>query len=307
MAAGAQDVLVGNTLAKTLWLPDAYPLPAYVNTYSITAPGSQAIMGVTTTDSADHYGIFSAALQNAAGKFVAPDTAGLLAGEAAMRPVPGVPGVLQPDFTSQSKAAYPLAMLTYAAVPVGTVAKADCTAYAALLNYAAGPGQVPGIALGNLPRGYAPLPAALAAQTKAAASRICPQPTSPSGSTPPGQSPSTSGNPSGSGSPSSTGPSASASTPGASGRPGGSGSSGGPAGVKQGLQLVGGITPANPSVFGYALPVGAATGFLATMAAPLISRRRTLRLLRALRLPQLPQLPRQPRSPRPWRPWRGSP
>jgi hypothetical protein len=284
-------------------------------------------MGVTTTDSADKSGVLDASLENAAGNFVAPDTAGLLAGEAAMQPS-GVPGVLEPDFTSTSPGAYPLSMLTYAAVPLGTISKSQCGDYLALLDYAAGSGQTPGNTLGDLPPGYAPLPSQLTGQTQSVASEVaaCPQDSRP------GTSPANNGNPSGTNSPSGggTGP---GSTPGSSGTPGtpgptGAGKpgsdastpaavpSGGPANVSQGIELAGGITPANPSVFGYALPVGVITGALASLAAPLISRRRALRLLQALRLPQLPGPPRSLRplrslsSLRPSRlrgPWRGAP
>jgi hypothetical protein len=322
MGATAQDVLEGNTLQKIIWTVPSNPgqPTSYSSIFQIVPPGNRGIMGVTTTDSANRYGILDASLQNAAGKFVAPDTAGLLAGEAAMKPS-SVPGVLAPNFASTSRSAYPLAMLTYAAVPLGTVAPADCAAYVALLNYAAGPGQVPGTALGNLPSGYVPLPQQLVAQTKAAAAAVakCPQPPTTPASTPPGPSPSSSGSPfntgspSGSGSPSSTSPTGPGSTPGASpaGGPGGSRAvpSGGPAAVQQGLQLAGGTTPANPPVYGYALPIGAATGFLTAGAALLISRRRlqALRLLPALRLPHVPRQSRLPRSLRSWRPWRGSP
>jgi hypothetical protein len=323
MAGAALDVLGNNPLQKLDWELDSKPFH-YKSDYTIGVPGHRYMMGVTTTDSADRYGILDASLQNAAGKFVAPDTAGLLAGEAAMKPS-GVPGVLAPNFASTSRSAYPLAMLTYAAVPLGTVAKvakaakADCQSYTALLDYASGPGQVPGVALGSLPPGYAPLPAALRAQTTAAAATVatCGQSTPPSGNPGPGHHPGHGGTPSGPGSPSGPGATANptAGAPGSTG-PSSTGSgtvpSGGPANVQQGLQLAGGTTPANPPVYGYALPVGAAAGLIATGAALLISRRRlgALRLLPALRLPQLPQSPRQsrlPRSPRPWRPWRGSP
>jgi hypothetical protein len=244
-----------------------------------------------------------------------------------------VPGMLQPDFTSTSSTAYPLTMLTYAAVVPSTVASADCTAYAALLNYVAGPGQVPGVALGDLPPGYAPLPTALEKQTSSAASTLtaaCAHRAGPGGNPGRGPHPGHGTNPSGIGSPSDIGgtgnPTGTSGTPATAGTTGKTGSStgvqggapiptGGPAAI-QPLQLTGGTTPANPQAWGYGLPVGAATGFLATMAAPLLSRRRARWLFRTLRLaqfPQLSQLPgsprllRPPRLPRQWGFWRRSP
>jgi hypothetical protein len=285
MADVAQDVFLTDNTAKTQWtIPTAGP-PSYTNPWTITPPGNRDIMGVTTTDSADKYGVLDASLENAAGNFVAPDTAGLLAGEAAMQPS-GVPGVLEPDPTSTSPDAYPLSMLTYAAVPLGTISKSQCAAYSALLDYAAGPGQTPGSALGELPSGYAPLPAQLTAQTQSVASEVAACPQAPGS----GGNPANSRSPSGTNSPSGdrTGPGGTSGTPGSTsaGEPA-TVPSGGPANVSPGTELTGGITPTNPSVFGYALPAGTITGALASLAAPLISRRRTLRLLQALRFPRL--------------------
>lgn len=303
MSDVAQDVFLADNTAKTSWAPGTVPA-TWSTTWTLTPPGSRSILGVTSTDSADKYGVIDASLQNAAGNFVAPDTAGLLAGEAAMQPS-NVPGVLAPDFTSTSPDAYPLAMLTYAAVPLGTVSKSDCAAYAALLQYAAGSGQTPGSVLGDLPPGYVPLPTQLTTQAQSVAAEVAACP----GATGSGTNSASDGNPSGTSSPpgGGTGPGSTPGTPGSTGSgkagsgtgaPGQSGAvpSGGPANVSQGIQLTGGITPASPSVFGYALPIGAITGALASLAAPLIGRRRGLRLLHALRFPQLPGPPRPPRS-----------
>jgi hypothetical protein len=305
MAVTAQDVATNKGLQKLVWDPIGPP-PGYISdSGGLPLAGSAAVLGVTSTDQADRYGVVDASLQNAAGTFVAPDTAGLLAGEAAMKPS-SVPSVLQPDFTSTSPTAYPLTMLTYAAVAPSTVTSADCQAYASLLSYAAGPGQVPGVALGDLPAGYAPLPAALEKQTSGAAATLtaaCAHHTTPGGSPGQGTNPGQGGNPSGAGPTGTSGTPGTAGTPGkagsSAGTPGGYGPipSGGPAAI-QPLQLTGGITPANPQVWGYGLPVGVAIGLVATMAAPLLSRRRARWLFRALRLAQLPQLSQLPGSPR---------
>jgi hypothetical protein len=62
--------------------------------------------------------------------------------------------------------------VTYAATPPSALTAAAGRDYAALLRYAAGKGQVPGVAPGTLPLGYAPLPAALRTQTISAAATI---------------------------------------------------------------------------------------------------------------------------------------
>ena len=80
--------------------------------------------------------------------------------------------MLEPAPKAQPAGAYPLTAVTYAAIQplrLDTKARAD---YAAFVNYAIGPGQVAGLELGQVPRGYAPLPEALAAQGAAAAGTI---------------------------------------------------------------------------------------------------------------------------------------
>ena len=71
-------------------------------------------------------------------------------------------------------------MVVYAAIPTSGLPAADATDYAALLTFAAGPGQTPGSGVGQLPPGYLPLTAAdglggLAAYTLAAAADVAAQ------------------------------------------------------------------------------------------------------------------------------------
>ena len=68
--------------------------------------------------------------------------------------------------------AYPLTAVTYGAIrPLSLDAQARAE-YAAFIEYAAGPGQVPGLERGELPGGYAPLPANLQAKALAAANQV---------------------------------------------------------------------------------------------------------------------------------------
>jgi hypothetical protein len=67
--------------------------------------------------------------------------------------------------------AYPLTMLTYAALDTSESADARRD-YAAFLRYAAGAGQQPGSDPGDLPPGYVPLSDALRAETRAVAARL---------------------------------------------------------------------------------------------------------------------------------------
>jgi len=109
---------------------------------------------------------------------VAPDTAGLLAGEQAMTQSPA-PGVLQTNPATTAAGAYPLTMLSYGAVMPEGLSQGDRTTYANFIQYAAGSGQTSGVVPGDLPAGYVPLPAALVAQDAAAVQSILHPPALP--------------------------------------------------------------------------------------------------------------------------------
>lgn len=144
-------------------------------------PGKSGLLAVADAASAARYGLPTARLAKASPQlnavrdvgrdFVAPTTESLLAGLAAMKPS-AVPGVLQPDPLTTDPAAYPLTFLSYAATAPSAITREAGTDYATFLDYAVGPGQTPGLAAGSLPVGYAPLPEALRAQTRAAAATI---------------------------------------------------------------------------------------------------------------------------------------
>lgn len=112
-------------------------------------------------------------------------------------------GLLHVDPAKVQAGAYPLVDVVYAAVPTGD-SKDQLRKYAELISYAAGAGQTPGSAPGNLPPGYLPLPANLAAQAKSVATQLLrlagPAPTgTPTTSSSPAASPSTSSAPQGGG------------------------------------------------------------------------------------------------------------
>ena len=169
MHAGARAVARGDTLARTTWDNTTLP-PAYKKDPPQSA-GLRAVIALTDTATATRYGLVTAKLMNAAGKFVAPTTTSLLAGQAAMKPS-GVPGVLKTNPATTDPSAYPLPLLTYAATVPEQVTKAAGQDFATLLEYAVGTGQQPGVTTGTLPLGYAPLPRALREQTLAAAAAI---------------------------------------------------------------------------------------------------------------------------------------
>lgn len=138
--------------------------------------GSRAIMGIVDTPRAATFGLQSARLSRAGDSgtdrtFIAPTEASLTAGVNAMKPGK-VAKLLEPDAKVDAPGAYPLTTITYAAItPLALEARARAE-YAAFLGYGTGDGQRPGLKVGQLPPGYAPLPPALQAQAKEAVTAI---------------------------------------------------------------------------------------------------------------------------------------
>jgi len=179
LAADAQATAAANDGAKTTFNPTQTPDLAWTaNGPQIT--GNYFVMSVTDSASAARFGLQTASLSPAGDDspdrpFVAPDQAGLLAGEKAMLPT-AVKGVVQNNPSAQG-GAYPLTMLSYAATTPDTLNAVSRRNYSAFLRYAAGAGQTVGLLPGDLPAGYVPLPAALDAETLAAASTVATPPT----------------------------------------------------------------------------------------------------------------------------------
>lgn len=138
--------------------------------------GRRAMLVMTDTPSAAQFGVQVARLSRAGDNgperaFIAADTAGLTAGAAAMK-AGAEPTFLEPRPIDAPGGAYPLTALTYSAIfPLGLDSQARAE-YAAFVEYAVGPGQTPGLEIGQLPRGYAPLPTDLQVQALTAASQI---------------------------------------------------------------------------------------------------------------------------------------
>ncbi len=162
----------GDELKRTYWDRTALP-PAYKRS-PIQLGGSKAMIVITDTASAERYGLQTARLLNTGGAFVAPTPESLRAGVAAMQP--DDQGVLQPLTGAPAPAAYPLTTLTYAATVPGRLAPAARHDYAEMIRFAVGPGQASGVAVGQLPYGYAPLPAELTDAALAAADAIARRP-----------------------------------------------------------------------------------------------------------------------------------
>jgi hypothetical protein len=151
----------------------AYFVPKTAGRQSI---GKRFVLGIVPLTAVDRYGLRAAALQTtssvgtrtqfttAAGRqFVAPDKAGLQAAAALLTP-DTTDGAWELPYdklaTTSGSTAYPGFMPVYADVPVSGLDKSDAARAAALLRYAAGPGQVAGGDVGQLPAGALPMTAA---------------------------------------------------------------------------------------------------------------------------------------------------
>jgi hypothetical protein len=137
--------------------------------------GSQKVIALSTLGSAAKFQTITASLLNPAGNFVTPDISSMTAAAAAMTPSENS-AVVEFDFESaaakSATSAYPLTMPVYAALnPLMNDAPLRAT-YANLIRYAVQSGQTPGSASGNLPEGYAPIPASWVTQAMNSASAI---------------------------------------------------------------------------------------------------------------------------------------
>lgn len=166
--------LRGDAQVAGSWDPLANP-PRYVKTPR-SLQGTQAVIGLTDSAASEKYQIVSAELKNPAGAFVGLSNDAMSAAAAAMTSTTAQTQTVGFDFTSDAArsatAAYPLTLPIYAATnPYMTDAKARAS-YAAFIRYAAGYGQQPGVDLGQLPVGYAPISDAWHQQAVVAANVI---------------------------------------------------------------------------------------------------------------------------------------
>ncbi|MHC5797381.1 hypothetical protein ACVXZ4_14610 [Lacisediminihabitans sp. FW035] len=248
------------------WDPTSTP-PKYTKSIR-SLPGVQRVLGLTDTASAAKYQVVTASLLNPAGAFVAPSSASLSAGAAAMTASSSSSSVYGFDPTSTAAkgalTAYPLTMPIYAAVSPAMADSALRRSYADFIRYAVGAGQVAGDQLGQLPEGYAPLPSGWRDQALAAANSIqSGVPDSPvadaAGSTS-GDGSSVGGSTTGSQAESPAVAAASATNPGATGN--------------AIVGLAGSATPKDPQLdaLGAAIPGSLFAGLLSALLVPVITR-----------------------------------
>jgi hypothetical protein len=172
--ASGNLVLNGNGQVLGGWDPINVP-NKYLKTPR-SLPGVQRVLGLTDTAAAAKYQVFTAALLNPAGEYVTPTVESMTAGAAAMTASATQSQVYGFDPRSASAkgatTAYPLTLPVYAAASPTMEDDDVRSAYADFIRYAVNDGQRQGTEPGQLPAGYAPIPAGWKAQALAAASVI---------------------------------------------------------------------------------------------------------------------------------------
>jgi hypothetical protein len=152
---------------------DAFSSPPRYSKTPRDLPGAQGVLALTDAAAAEKYQVVTASLLNGAGRYVAPGSASIEAAAAAMTASPTQPQVygLNPAApeTAAAVSAYPLTMPVYAAANPSLKDAALRKSYSDFIRYAAGDGQTPGVGIGQLPDGYAPLPAGWRQQALSAA------------------------------------------------------------------------------------------------------------------------------------------
>ncbi|MGK2948299.1 MAG: hypothetical protein ACSLFP_06980 [Acidimicrobiales bacterium] len=181
----AQITAAANDTAKTaLDLFSGNPNEAWKRSGPQTL-GRRTMFAMTDLPSMATFGLQTARLSRAGDnsadrEFVAPDVSGL---STALRSMGNDAGVLRLDQAEVGPGAYPLTTIVHAAVRPLSLDAAAREDYAAFLDHAAGPGQVPGFEFGQLPPGYLPLPPELAQTTATVADKVrtltAPTPTTP--------------------------------------------------------------------------------------------------------------------------------
>jgi hypothetical protein len=217
----------------------------------IQPPGQRALFAVLDQGDSAAFRFPVAAIPNATGSYVLPTNSAMAAALQGMSS--GGSGTQQVNLASTNKAAYPLTMVIYAMVPTSGTPHKTAAAIARFLDFAAVAGQRTGFQPGQLPPGYLPLPASMAATTLKDATAVLHQ----TGAT---TTPKTPPNP-GVSSRSSPTPSATSSPGGSASPPGVSPSSGG-----QPITLVPVAHVSPATITRYALPALLILGGLAALA-----------------------------------------
>lgn len=172
-AAAAQAVLTATNSSATNWDITAVAPDGSSGWWLKTGTeqlGAEFMWALSDTPDLAKFGLIDAQLCNDDGSnCVEPSTASVTTALNSAKK--GSAGLLEVNPASPGAGGYPLVDVIYAAVPTNQSAAALAD-YAALINYATGDGQKPGVAPGNLPPGYLPMPASLVSDAKLAVQQL---------------------------------------------------------------------------------------------------------------------------------------
>ncbi|BDV32228.1 hypothetical protein [Microbacterium terricola] len=277
-STSAYLTLRGDGQVLGAWDPLGVPVPKYQKAARYL-PGQQRVLGLTDTSAAARYQVYTAALRNPAGRFVSAGTDSMRAAAAAMTPAATQSQVygFAPESAPAKAAAtaYPLTVPVYAAASPAIADAAVRSSYATFIRYAATNGQEPGVDLGQLPDGYAPIPdswrtQALNAAVAIEAGAATPPPTEEFPDQPAGEPGADGGSGTGAGDGSGLG------SGGLSGDPSSSGTGDPDASGAAAGALSGPVTPADPELAAMpaAVPTSLLAGLAGACAVPVIGRMR---------------------------------
>lgn len=120
--------------------------------------GSRLLFGVTSLGDAERFGLRSAQLEVAGGKFVGPTNAGLAAAVALAKQNGKFQAFTIPTAAlAKSRTAYPGTMIVYTAARLSGMAKADAAKVAQFIKVSSTEGQRQGPGNGQLPAGFLPI------------------------------------------------------------------------------------------------------------------------------------------------------
>ena len=120
--------------------------------------GSRFMLGVVSWGDAQRYGLRSAALEAAPGRYVAPTPASVRSALALMTQKAKLgPFALDQAAVRKSRSAYPGTMVVYTAARLRNLQKADATKVAQFIRVSSTEGQRPGSGNGELPDGFVPM------------------------------------------------------------------------------------------------------------------------------------------------------
>ena len=173
--SAARQTFRGDANSRVLWdanrVNDAGTRGAYVST-GLQDAGSRFMISITDSANAARYGLTTASLTPANGTTAVQSTPATMSAALTSLTPTSLATVLQVDPAKVVGNAYPLTMVTYAAVNLTKSTVGSRATMSKMLKQVTTTGQVQGTALGDLPVGYVPLTPELAAQAATAAGRI---------------------------------------------------------------------------------------------------------------------------------------